>query len=195
MLPADADFTAGIREGDDDTIAAFDSHFRTRLELMARQRGLPYDDARDVAQEVLVAAVDQIRNGRFRGDSKLSTWVIAILHRRAADYFRAQARLPATLRLGNESSGEGLARSLAAHTVDPVRAVLVRQLLGQLSPIHRAVLVLRIRGGFTHREIAAMLRKTEGTIWRLASEAQSELARLAAAGPEGSASQDRLSLQ
>ena len=46
------------------------------------------DTAEDIVQETLVAAIQAY--GRFKGDSSVKTWLVAILKRKIVDYYRRQ---------------------------------------------------------------------------------------------------------
>jgi RNA polymerase sigma factor (sigma-70 family) len=62
---------------------------RGRLLSMAR-RSLPPEEAEDIVQEVLLAALEQ--RDRFEGRSRMSTWLVAILLRKVVDRHRRMGR-------------------------------------------------------------------------------------------------------
>jgi RNA polymerase sigma-70 factor (ECF subfamily) len=81
---------AGRREGFDELARR---HYEPLLRLAAVLAGR--DAADDIVQETLLAAVRALP--RFRGDSKLSTWLISILRNQAFMDRRSRKRRPAAL--------------------------------------------------------------------------------------------------
>jgi RNA polymerase sigma factor (sigma-70 family) len=49
-------------------------------------------DSEDIVSQVLLNLVDALQNDRFRGDSRLQTFIYTIMQRRMDDYFRAKAK-------------------------------------------------------------------------------------------------------
>jgi RNA polymerase sigma-70 factor (ECF subfamily) len=110
-------------------------------------------DAEDVVQESLVAALEGIR--RYEGRASLRTWLIAIVARQAALWRRR--RRPAAAELGDAATSPAGSRR-----VDVRLDVL--HVLEQLSPEHRAVLVLREFEQMTYDEMAHVLNIPRGTV-------------------------------
>lgn len=112
-------------------------------------------DAEDAAQEVFLAIFRDLQ--RFRGESRLSTWIYRIAVRTA---FRVKAKHPRTA---------SLEMGPAVETPDPAlqreRSRQVAQALERLSSDHRVVLTLFSLDGLSHREIAETLGIPEGTVW------------------------------
>ena len=82
--------------------ANYESVFRTVLAIVRNEH-----DARDLCQEIWIKAWQQI--GKFRGDSKFTTWVHPIAVRRAVGRFVTWElpRVPLRIRLGS-ADVEGL---------------------------------------------------------------------------------------
>jgi RNA polymerase sigma-70 factor (ECF subfamily) len=112
-------------------------------------------DAEDAAQETYLSVTKALK--RFRGDSRVSTWVYRIAIRAA---LRVKARRPSTEPLQFEPAVE--ARNPA---IDRERSRLLRRALARLSFEHRTVLALFSLDGLSHREIAETLGIPEGTVW------------------------------
>lgn len=114
--------------------------------------------AEDLLQETFVGAW---RNaGRFRGQSKVTTWLYRIAHNRAVSWLRGHHQ---TARLDDlpELAVEG---DLSQQAMDNWRAAQVRRALGQLSYKHRAVVELTFVHGFSYVEIAEIVGCPEGTV-------------------------------
>jgi RNA polymerase sigma-70 factor (ECF subfamily) len=146
------DQSAGERE------AAFNEvfeAFRGRvLSLCLHLTGSP-TDAEDAAQEVFLVVFRHLP--KFRGESRLSTWIYRITVRVA---FRVKAKHPRTAPLDLEP---------AVGTPDPAlqreRSRQIALALDRLSADHRTVLALFSLDGLSHREIAETLGIPEGTVW------------------------------
>jgi RNA polymerase sigma-70 factor, ECF subfamily len=123
-------------------------------------------DAEDAAQETYLSVTKALE--RFRGDSRVSTWVYRIAIRAA---LRVKARRPATQALEVEPAVETRDPAL-----DRERARQLRQALAHLSFEHRTVLALFSLEGFSHGEIAATLGIPEGTVWSRLHLARKKLA-------------------
>jgi RNA polymerase sigma-70 factor (ECF subfamily) len=106
--------------------------------------------AEDIAQEAFLAAVRNL--DRFDRRRPFGPWLHRIVVNRAIDWTRAR-KLRAEVELG-ESAAAG-----PAPDVDDAFARLA-----ELSPEHRAVIVLRYVLEYTPGEIAALLQLPRGTV-------------------------------
>ena len=136
-----------------------EERYKPRLLWFARVMGIPWDDASDLVQDVLLIAIREIRSGRFRRDSAIITWLDGILKNKIKDFWRAQNRrrsmfTPLETKLVVPSC------SRWDHDID-VRTVLDR-MPGEL----RIILLLNETEGLTVDEISRKLKKRPGTIGR-----------------------------
>ncbi len=77
----------------DGTWAEFDARCRPVLRGFARRLALGEEDARDLAQDVLVTFVEEYRAGRYdHARGRLRSWLFAIARARVARYKRGQHR-------------------------------------------------------------------------------------------------------
>ena len=122
--------------------------YRTAL-LIAHDRAA----AEDIAQEAFVAALRALP--RFDRSRPLRPWLHRIVVNRAIDWARAR-------RLRREVDGEAVPEAAAPEAVEGLGSLGAA--LAQLSPEHRAVVVMRYLLELTPGEIAAALELPRGTV-------------------------------
>jgi RNA polymerase sigma-70 factor (ECF subfamily) len=147
----------GAREGSADDIEAL---FREHWPRAYRAAYLVVHDAaaaEDIAQEAFLAAVRAL--DRFDGRRPFAPWLHRIVVNRAIDWARARA-------LRRELGDERLAQAVAGPDPDGSRPVSdeVVAALAELSPEHRAAIVLRYLLEYTPGEIASLLEVPRGTV-------------------------------
>ena len=112
--------------------------------------------AEDILQESFVEVLRGI--AKFRGDASLATWIRRIAVSRCLMHLRAawtRRRL-----LFSEIVGEDGTYEIPAGEETPELAMDLEAALDTLSPTARAVVWLHDVEGFTHREIAGMMRRS-----------------------------------
>ena len=141
----------------------YDRHGDPAFSLAYRMCG-----RRAMAEEVVQEAFMSLwrSGGRYNpARGSVRSWVLSVVHHRAIDAFRHEA-----LRSGRNVSDEGLADRIPAseHTDTEVQrrddAQHVRRALLELPVDQRQVIELAYFGGFTHSQIAAMLKLPAGTV-------------------------------
>lgn len=151
---------------------------RPRLAYVSWKAGVAHQDVVDLVQDVLTTAVQQLRAGRFRGDSSLATWLDAILRNKIADYRERRQHVPVAL--GDHDAGLPEHERSAWHpSARPTQEVdvMVQQALALLPPLHRTVLLLNIVAGLTTAEIAQRLGRNANTLGKILWQAKPMLAR------------------
>lgn len=132
-------------------------------------RGLPKNDAEDLAQDVLVGVYKGM--GRFRLDASFDTWHLTILANVWKNHLRSRSTLEGRaekVRLdgGNEpAEGERFGmpelRDLAEDPLEQIladeRTRLLHEAIDQLPPKMRQCMMLRIGQGLRYREIAEVM--------------------------------------
>lgn len=129
-----------------------------------------YDDAGDLAQEVLIRIYKSIRS--FKEQSSFSTWVYRITTNVCLDEIRKRKNRK-VISLDEEIQVEDgeMKRQVESNEPSPEDTAekselqkLVGDAINDLPEDHRSVIILRDIQGFSYEEIAQMLQCPEGTI-------------------------------
>jgi RNA polymerase sigma-70 factor, ECF subfamily len=159
MPGAGADERAWVRGAQAGSVSDLEALFRDHWPRAYRAAYLVVHDAaaaEDIAQEAFLAALRAL--DRFDRRRPFGPWLHRIVVNRAIDWTRARA-------LRREVGDEPLAATEARP--DPPRRALAEGMavaLADLSPEHRAVIVLRYLLEYTPGEIAEFLELPRGTV-------------------------------
>jgi len=168
----DRDLAERIADRDEKAADLFHKLHTEALLAAARHNGLAPEDCQDAVQEVLVTAIQQIRAGRFRGESSVSTWLQAILRHKILDYWRVHFRRDARLVPIESLASLSPIESFSSCADDVDAALQVREVLAGLPNDLRSILLLNETEGWTIAEIAAMMKMRPGTVGRKLAEAK-----------------------
>jgi RNA polymerase sigma-70 factor (ECF subfamily) len=123
------------------------------------------EDALEVAQEAFFRAYRKIKS--FQGGSSFYTWLYRIAVNMAIDSQRRQKRNPLDFR----ETMDGLFEERNEVARDPFSDVHDRELreklvsaINDLTPEHRAVIILRTVEGLSYKDIGEILGCSEGTV-------------------------------
>jgi RNA polymerase sigma-70 factor, ECF subfamily len=173
MQPEEIDLILKAQQGD---MFAFEqlvhAHDRQVLSIAARYV-LSAEDAKDIYQEVFIRVYNGLK--RFRRESEFSTWVhritvnVCLTHRS-----RRNRHEHVSITDDHDGSGEkGNAMELPSsdpqadqHSINEEIKHHVANALAALSPRQRLVFTLKHYEGYKLREIAEMMKCTEGTVKR-----------------------------
>src|SRR4051794_29716117 len=161
---ADEELMQMVRRGDADAFAVvYHRHASSAFSLAYRMMG-SRSTAEDVAQEAFLSAW---RSGaRYdRGRGSVRTWLLGIVHNRAIDAMR-RGRVRDFPRVDDESAAERLEADERTDVEVARRdeAATIRAAIGTLPSEQSQVIELAYFGGFTHTEIASMLKAPVGTV-------------------------------
>ncbi len=171
-IPADearliADLRAGRREAFDRMV---ELHY-DRLHRLACSMTGSAEDAADLVQETFLAAMKSA--GNFRGESRLTTWLIAILRNQYTLYLRGRRKW----RLASLEAAFGTRAPEPSPAMRPeLLAILerVRRLPEEL----RTALVLFYLEGMRYHEIAEAMECPVGTVRSRLFEARERLKKM-----------------
>lgn len=158
---------AGCRAGRREAFDEMVSRYYDRLHRLAYAL-VGAEAARDLAQETFLAAVKSLPN--FRGESRLSTWLISILRNRAS-LLRRSERKWRTAPLNDE--GEPLAAPQPKELETGLKTILGR--LKDLPEDLRLTLILFYIEGMKYAEIAQVMSCPIGTVRSRLFEARERL--------------------
>jgi RNA polymerase sigma-70 factor (ECF subfamily) len=182
-----ADDLALVRRCQAGQAGAFDElvlrHQRQAFAVAVRLLG-DRDEATDVAQDAFIRAYHAI--GRFRGEAKFSTWLLAIVMNLCRNRRRWWARrkrvIVASLDEPVETEEGPWQHQLADDAPDPSsqaasreQAAFLAQALQALDADSRTVIVLRDLEGLSYEEMASVLKCQLGTVKSRLSRARFRL--------------------
>ena len=155
------DVIEGCRRGDPDAFGAlFELHKDKVYSIALRYSGDPAA-AMDIAQDTFLKLLSTIR--KFRGDSTFDSWLYRMVVNSCLDYRRRRKRLIPLV----EQWIDSLWTTRETVLNDLLRVELensVQQVVGQLTPEHRMVVILRYTEGLSYEEIAVILGCSKGTV-------------------------------
>jgi RNA polymerase sigma-70 factor (ECF subfamily) len=130
------------------------SRVYTTIYLLVKDR----DVAEDIFQDTFVKVIDTVRAGRYNEEGKFLPWVLRIAHNLCIDHFRRNAKMP-TIQPKDEDTDVFAFLDLKEDSVEDrmIRSQShekVKQLIQHLPEEQREVLVMRIYGGLSFKEIS-----------------------------------------
>jgi RNA polymerase sigma-70 factor (ECF subfamily) len=158
MAGSTGDERAWIRGAQSGSVSDLEALFRHHWPRAYRAAFLVVHDAaaaEDIAQEAFLAAVRGLN--RFDRKRPFGPWLHRIVVNRAIDWSRARA-------LRREAGDAWLAHLASPSPPDSSEAEALAAALAQLSPEHRAVIVMRHLLEYTPGEIAEALDLPRGTV-------------------------------
>lgn len=155
----ESEIIQGLREGNPAALDPLLELHGDRLLRSAVLLGGDTEEARDLVQETVLQAFRSAR--RFRGESRLFTWLYGILRNLARGRARRSERLVYTDELPEVPvsgcrAGEGMDRDFDSRAI--------WRALQRLSDEHREVLVLRYFEELSMEELSACLDVPAGTV-------------------------------
>ena len=163
-----------IARGETDAFAIFYQRYVDRLyRLIYYQLSARQADAEDVLQETMFAAVKSI--GRFRGKSRLFTWLCGIAYHKITDQRRRQGAGRAEADVPLDESHHQPGGEVRDGLLQTDTRLAVRQALTSLPDQYRQVLVLKYVEGFSVDDIAVIMGRSFKGVESLLSRARDGL--------------------
>lgn len=171
-VTADVELVAAAQAGDRDALDRLLRRHHDRIYAVCRRLAGNDADARDAAQEALIAIVRGLP--RFTGRSSFSTWAYRVATNACLDELRRRQRRPVPGLPEFEQPNDDLA-SLATNVADRLD---IDTALARLPEEFRAVIVLRDQLGMDYAEIAETLDLAPGTVRSRIARGRARLAEL-----------------
>ncbi|HYE15069.1 MAG TPA: sigma-70 family RNA polymerase sigma factor [Pyrinomonadaceae bacterium] len=128
-----------------------------------------YDAALDLAQEVFIKVYNSL--GRYRPEFKFSTWIYRIAHNAAIDHLRREGSARTEELEVEGEGGRAFEKPLASKAPTPEqeserreRRAEIEEVVGQLPPAYRELIVLRHANDLSYDEIAEVTGLPLGTV-------------------------------
>jgi RNA polymerase sigma-70 factor (ECF subfamily) len=170
VSPADGELVDRARRGDREAFRVLVERYQRKVAAMALGMLRNREDALDIVQDTFTKAYQSL--DKFKGDSSFYTWVYRIGVNLCIDHQRRESRY---VPLGGDSDegGEDLLPTSSAdlerdQPFDDARSTEVGerlvQAISELTPEHRAVILLREVDGLSYEEISQVLDCPKGTV-------------------------------
>jgi RNA polymerase sigma-70 factor (ECF subfamily) len=165
---SDWELVQRARSGDRDAYRELVERHQRKIAAMALGMLRSREDALDIVQETFTKAYQHL--DRFKGDAGFFTWVYRIAHNLCVDHQRRESRLEP---LEADERGETPPPKPADGPRPDERgerardAEISRRLsraIAELTPEHRAVILLREVEGLSYEEISRVLECPKGTV-------------------------------
>jgi len=161
----ETELIAKARQGDRESFTVLVERYERRVVGVALAVVHNQDDALELAQETFVRAFENLKN--FESRSSFSTWLYRIAANLSIDFWRREGRY--NVLRGEDAENE--LRRLPSSQGDSYKAASRTELgerlkdaLEQLTPEHRAVVLLREVEGLSYDEISDVLQCPRGTV-------------------------------
>ena len=169
MTPSDWELVQRARRGDRDAFRELVERHQRRVAALALGIVRNREDALDIVQETFTKAYQNL--DRFKGDAGFYTWVYRIAYNLCVDHQRREAKQAQSPLDADESMAETRGFADAPRADEPFArardaeiARRVRQAIAELTPDHRAVILLREVEGLSYAEISQVLDCPKGTV-------------------------------
>ncbi|MFT4569935.1 MAG: RNA polymerase sigma-70 factor (ECF subfamily) [Hyphomicrobiaceae bacterium] len=170
MEPSDGELVSGAQKGDRDAMQELMARYQRRVLAVVIGMLRNPDDAAEVVQETFLRAFRKIEG--FKGDSSFYTWVYRIAVNLAIDHKRRKSNsggveFDETLPPAEDAVGQGgeiLGRDPFQRVRDRELGRKIFEAIEDLTPNHRAVILLREIEGLSYEEISEVLECSMGTV-------------------------------
>lgn len=174
--PSEQDLIRRVARRDPDAAAEMVREYADMVyRFIYHQVGGVVEDAEDLTQETFLAALQSAH--RFRGDSRLRTWLLRIAAHKIADHWRSRYRQPPKVPLEDWHSTIGEDASPPAFLEETEVQDRVRVALLTLPPHYRTALVLRYVEDMPVAEMARVMERSPKSVESILLRAKQMLAQ------------------
>jgi len=186
---ADRDLVERSRRGDHEAFRAIFERYKRRAYALALGVVHDKDTALDVVQEAFMRAHRHLDS--FEGTASVYTWLYRIVMNAAIDQLRKERRRKtvdyddAVAHLEDGSPADAAALVPELLRGNPAKEVARREIrekidvaLAELSPNHRAVLIMREVDGLSYEEMSKVMKCSKGTIMSRLFHARKNMQKL-----------------
>jgi len=187
---SEAELAKKLRRGDPSAIEeVYNAYFDRLYSLVFNQVGRDQATAEDIVQETFLSAIKSA--SKFRGQSKLYTWLCSIAHHKTVDFYRRQGReakhrnQPLDID-GIESAQIPDSEPLAPSLIESEETRQeVEQALFSLPPDYREVLILKYVEEMPASEISQIMGRSPKSVEGLLTRARKALRAMLAKQDKG----------
>ena len=150
---------------DDEFIRKVIDHYSDMIFRVSFQYVQNTQDAEDVVQDVFLGLMEYLSRASFQSDEHLKAWLIRVAINKSKNAAKLNAR-----RRKREASQMALSLGNTQPQFDDLEDVL-----GKLSAIDREVVYLHYYEGYSAKEIADIVHKTEKSVFKRLSRSRQKL--------------------
>lgn len=169
MERSDRELVRESRRGDREAFRELVERYQRKVMSVALGMVQNRDDALELTQETFVKAYENL--AKFKGESSFYTWLYRIVVNLAIDARRRNRRHP-TVGLEDHPGGENLNETLGDNRPsDPYQETRAHEIgerlaeaINELTPDHKAVILLREVEGLSYEEISRVMQCSKGTV-------------------------------
>src|SRR5215218_1079507 len=168
-VSGDADLVVRALSGREDGFEELVRRYQRPIVAYVYRMVGDYDTALDLAQEVFIKVYNSL--GRYRPEFKFSTWIYRIAHNAAIDHLRRQGATRTEEIEVEGHEGTTFEKPLASKAPTPEqetergeRRAEIEEVVAQLSPAYRELIVLRHSHDLSYDEIAEVTNLPLGTV-------------------------------
>jgi len=171
VTQSDGALIEASRRGDQEAFRGLVERYFRRILAVATGMLRNREDAQDVAQETFVKAYRSL--GSFKGNAAFYTWLYRIAVNVCIDFQRREGRSAPTVDVSGTTGSDANVPEVSDDRPesDPFERMKsgeigtsVRAALDELTPEHRAVILLREVEGLSYEEISHVMQCAKGTV-------------------------------
>jgi RNA polymerase sigma-70 factor (ECF subfamily) len=166
---SDWELVRRCKEGDREAFRELVERYQRKTVAIALGMLHDREDALEVSQEAFAKVFTNIQ--QFKEEASFYTWLYRIVVNLAIDRQRQKSRQPLLEGDQGEGEGGGIDATPAATSSDPYEQVKdkelgerIRAAIDELTPAHKAVILLREVEGLSYEEISEVLQCSRGTV-------------------------------